>query len=247
MQTLRRGLEVLQAIKAHQPCGLREIHVATGLAKPTLLRFLSTFEEMGLIFRPVDDNRYRISARNFLRESRGDIRTLLQEAAAPVLRQLCRRVAWPTDVGLRDGYGMSVAASNRSLSPFPIKPSPIDHHADMLLTAVGRAYLAFTTEAEKQEILDGLQIHDPKHPLIGDKAQVAEILAKTRAQGYGVRSETKRDGFSAIAVPILVNDRPVACMNLFYYANAISLRHVVADHLKALQEAAAQISSRIAG
>lgn len=245
MQTLRRGIDVLRAVKAHQPCTLHQLHIATGLAKPTLLRFLATLEATGILFRSVDENRYRISVMNFLRDSKGDLRTLLLEAATPVLMRLCRQIAWATDVTMRDGNSMSVVASNRSLSPFPIKPSPIGHQPDMLLTAVGRAYLAFTAEEERNEILDGIKASEPRHPLIRNRARVAQILEETREQGYGVRSETKRDGFSAIAVPIVVADRPVACMNLFYYASAVSLPHLVADHLGALKSAAAEIADRI--
>ncbi|MGE0237637.1 MAG: IclR family transcriptional regulator C-terminal domain-containing protein [Parvibaculaceae bacterium] len=245
MQSLQRGLDVLRAVKSHQPCALHQIHLATGLPKPTLSRILATLERSGVIFRTVDDIRYRMSAMSFLEGGAGDIRALLQEVSAPVLRRLCRDVAWPTDLTVRDGSSMTVLASNRALSPFPIKPSPIGHHPDMLLTAVGRAYLAHASDEEREEILASIRAEQPKHPLIRDPKRAAEILRETKAQGYGVRSETKRDGFSAIAVPIMRNGAPAACINLFYYASAVSLRHVVADHLGTLKNAATEIGARL--
>lgn len=245
MQTLIRGLNVLQAVKDHQPCTLQNVHAATGLPKSTTLRILTTLEQRGLIFRPIDDNRYRTSARSLFEGSARDMRTVLQEVAAPVLAHLCKQVAWASDLTVRDGFSMMVVASNRMLSPFPIKPSPHGHHPDMLLTAVGRAYLAFAEEAERQEILDGIAAEQPRHPLIRDRRRGEEILRQTREQGYGVRSETKRDGFSAIAVPILHAGGPVACINLFYYTSAVSLPHLVADHLEPLKSAAAEIAGRL--
>src|SRR6478672_13243687 len=48
---LERGIQVLQALQAQPISALHDIHVATKLPKPTLLRILHTLEQSGLVMR----------------------------------------------------------------------------------------------------------------------------------------------------------------------------------------------------
>lgn len=245
MQSLARGLAVIQSIMANGPCTLHEIHLDTNLPKPTLLRFLEALEGQGVVFRPIDDRRYRISSNSFLFGRTRDLRSVLQEVSVPILSDLCRDIAWPTDLTVRDGHRMIVVTSNRMLSPFSIKPSPHGHQPDMLLTAVGRAYLAYCSPPERDEIIAGIRHDEPDHALARDDAGIQEILTETRRRGYGVRSKFKHDGFNAIAVPVLCKSSPVACINLFFYRRAVSVEAIAAEHLVRLKSAAAEIAAMI--
>lgn len=245
MQGLARGLDVIRSVMMQEPCSLHQIHEDTGLPKPSLLRILSALEEMGIIFRPIDDRRYRLSANNFLTRRKPDMRVALQEISVPVLSKLCRDAVWPSDLVVPDGNRMIVIASNRMLSPFSIKPSAHGHQPDMLLTAVGRAYLAFSSESSRDAIVEAIRADQPGHRMLQDMSALAALFAETRARGYGIRSEFKSDGFSAIAVPVLVGDQPVACLNIFYYKSAVSLENMVADHLPKLEKAAHEIAARL--
>lgn len=246
MQSLERGLAVIQCVIENGPCGLHQIHKATDLPKPTLLRILAALESRGIIFRAIDDKRYRISGNSFLFRQQRDLQLVLQEVSVPILSKLCSDIAWPTDLVVRDGHSMVVVASNRMLSPFPIKPTPHGHHPDMLLTAVGRAYLAFCGDEEREEIIASIRAATPAHPELRDPKTLPELLRQTRQQGFGVRSRIKHDGFSAIAVPVMVRGSPEACINLFFYRSAVSLENIASDHLARLTAAAQEIAAVIA-
>ncbi|MEZ5792760.1 MAG: IclR family transcriptional regulator C-terminal domain-containing protein [Nitratireductor sp.] len=241
MQSLRRGIAVIESIKSHEPCGLHQIHQDTGLPKPTLLRILDTLESLGVVFRPIDDKRYRLGANGILASRDRDIRAVLQEVSVPILMNLCRDIAWPSDLVIPDGNSMVVVASNRMLSPFPIKPTGHGHHPDMLLTAVGRIYLACSDADTRNAIIQGIRMEQPDHPLLQNIPTLETLLAETKAKGYGVRSDYKHDGFGAIAVPVFVGAKPIACLNLFYYRSAVSLENIVSDHLDRLNQAAQAI------
>lgn len=227
------------------PCGLHQIYEATGLPKPTLLRILAALESRGIIFRAIDDKRYRISGNSFLFSQQRDLQLVLQEVSVPILSKLCSDIAWPTDLVVRDGHSMVVVASNRMLSPFSIKPTPHGHHPDMLLTAVGRAYLAFCGEDERVEIIASIREANPAHPELRDPKALPELLRQTRQQGFGVRSKIKHDGFGAIAVPVMLGGSPTACINLFFYRSAVSQENIVSDHLARLTAAAQEIAAAI--
>lgn len=245
MQSLNRGLAVIQCVLENGPCGLHQIFEATELPKPTLSRILAALESRGIVFRAIDDKRYRISSNSFLFGQQRDLQLVLQEVSVTILSNLCKDIAWPTDLVVRDGHSMAVVASNRMLSPFPIKPTPHGHQPDMLLTAVGRAYLAFSGDEERDEIVTSIRKATPAHPELRDPKSLPELLRQTRVQGYGVRSKIKHDGFSAIAVPVMVKGSPAACINLFFYKSAVSQENVASDHLARLTAAAQEIATAI--
>lgn len=245
MQSLDRCLAVIQCVIEKGPCGLHQIHEITDLPKPTLLRILAALEKRGIIFQAIDDKNYQVSSSSFLFGQKRDLKLLLQEASVSILSNLCKDIAWPTDLVVRHGHSMAVIASNRMLSPFLIKPSPHGHQPDMLLTAVGRAYLAFCGEDERAEIIASIREANPAHPELRDPKTLPELLRQTRQQGFGVRSKIKHDGFSAIAVPVMLGGSPTACINLFFYRSAVSEENIVSDHLARLTAAAQEIAAAI--
>jgi IclR family transcriptional regulator, mhp operon transcriptional activator len=94
---LERGLRVLQALQSSSILSLHEIHQATRISKPSLLRILNTLEHVGFVSRRLADGHYRISA--FARMGRKrDRYDRVAEAAAPVLDRLCQKVSWPSDL-----------------------------------------------------------------------------------------------------------------------------------------------------
>ena len=84
-----------------------------------------------------------------------------------------------------------------------------------------------------------------RRTLLQNLAALKTRLAETKAKGYGVRSKFKYDGHAAIAVPVLVEGRPVTCINLFYYKSAVSQENLVSDHLSKLTAAASAIAVRL--
>src|SRR5438046_2785704 len=85
---LERGLLVLQALQTNPIASLHEIHLATRISNPRLLRILNTLERAGYVARRLVDGHYRISS--FARVGRKrDRYDRVAEAAAPVLDRLC--------------------------------------------------------------------------------------------------------------------------------------------------------------
>src|SRR5262245_1914373 len=79
---LERGLRVLQTLQSSSILSLQEIHQATRISKPSLLRILNTLEHVGFVSRRLADGHYRISA--FARMGRKrDRYDRVAEAAAP--------------------------------------------------------------------------------------------------------------------------------------------------------------------
>jgi IclR family mhp operon transcriptional activator len=252
---LQRGLQVLHLLQSTSVSSLHEIHVSTKISKPSLLRILKTLEQAGVVSRRLADGHYRISAGLSRMARKGDRHDRVAEAAAPVLDRLCRKVLWPSDLLVPAGNHMERRESNRSRSPFPHYPAyeatVVGQPVGWLLTAVGRAYLAFCPDREREVILQRLRkTNKPDDQLAHEPKRLAKILAETRQRGYGTRDPIFTGGLygapiddrlAAIAVPLLDRTRVYGSINLLWIRTAFTTEEFAARHLADLQGAAAEI------
>jgi IclR family transcriptional regulator, mhp operon transcriptional activator len=189
IRALERGLQVLDALRANPISPLQDLHRATRIPKPTLLRILHTLDRAGLVSRRLADGHYRLSASSGAVRKR-DRYDRVAEAAAPVLFRLCEKVKWPSDLFVPAGDCMERRETSRPYSPFtiPAMPQKIGVRVGWLMTGVGRAYLAWCSEKERNEILERLRkLNRPGDGLARDPKRFDKILGETRRRGYATR------------------------------------------------------------
>ena len=177
------------------------------------------------------------------------------EAAAPVLDRLCQKVRWPSDLMVPAGDHMERRETSQPSSPFYAQSSHRDRVGQpvgWLLSGVGRAYLAFCPERERETILQLLRKSSkPEDQLARQPDRLNRILAETRARGFATRDPaftagtTARvpmdDGLAAIAVPLLDRTKVHGAINLLWIRTAFTVEQFAAQHLGDLQSAAAEI------
>lgn len=259
MKTIRvisRAVAVLRALEQSPGQSLASLADATKLPKASLLRVLATLELEGLVWRAIGDGLYRnrvsiteLSA-SHLQHHR------LAELAAPVLQDLQRRIVWPSDLAVRQDFAMAMVETSRRVSSLSLVREALGFRVDMLMSAVGRAYLAFCPEDESREIVEHLRAHpeDCINPQRISAAGVQRMLEETRLQGYGVRDprfggshrtiKEFDDGLSAIAVPILAEDgRVLGCVTIVWLRRFKLEREIVRNHLPQLRAAARKIAA----
>ena len=255
IRALERGLKVLRAVQEVPTSTLHDLHRATGLPKPSLLRILSTLEHEGMIHRRLDDGLYGASSRLSRIVRRRDRFDYLAEAAAPVLDRLCQRIVWRSDLCVPAGDHMEIRETTRRISPIPVSPGRIGYRINWLLTAPGRAYLAFCRTEERHRIIALLsKTRNPQDQLAHDPERLDAILAAVRRRGYGSRDPSFSggfqdrpfdDGLSGIAVPIVTGIRVHGAINIIWVRRALTVQKMVSQHLADLQAAAAEIASAI--
>lgn len=252
IRALARGLDVFKAVVKRRDASLQELHEDTGLAKPTLLRILKTLEEGGLARRSLGDSRYRVSSGArlvFLPPSDAD---LVAEHAAPLLDALCREVLWPSDLGVYSEGAIQIIESSRYQTPFPVNRHLMGYTVHVLMSAMGRAWLAFSPPAVTRDVLERLRRSDDPYDWgARNPAKVMRSLAAIRSAGYATR-EPGYGGWirpgqgDAIAVPVMQGKRVLACLSLSWPANAASVKQIAAKHLEQLQATAAGIAAKVA-
>src|SRR5215212_11684604 len=83
IRALERGLQVIQALQGRPIASLHDIHLATHISKPSLLRILNTLVNSGFVSRRLADGHYRISSFTGMAPKR-DRHARVAEAAAPI-------------------------------------------------------------------------------------------------------------------------------------------------------------------
>ena len=252
---LERGLQVLKVLHERPIASLHEMHLATRISKPSLLRILATLEGAGLVSQRLADGRYRVSGNLGRMARKRDRYDRVAEAAAPVLDRLCQKVKWPSDLFVPAGNFMERRETSRPHSPFVFRSGTaigVGERACWLMTGVGRAYLAFCPDREREQILQRLRRSERfEDQLAREPKRLERILAETRARGYGTRDPSFvgggygnapfDDGLAAIVVPLRDGPRVYGSINILFIKTAFTVEEFAAHHLADLNAAAAEI------
>ncbi len=252
VRALSRGLDVLEALETHDGMALRELHRITTLPKPTLLRLLSTLERHGYVSQRLADGYWRRTSRGRL-PAASEAKEQLLDCSTAVLHELCRDIAWPSDVGVyRDGT-MEIIESNRALTPLAIAPVPVGLRVSLLGSGLGRAWLAYCGDAERQQAIAHARLvsdANTTHGGAGPRHSIEAMLDRTRRKGHGCRAPSGvttsvGQGDIGIAVPILSAGRLLGCLNIVWRSSAMSEAVFADRYLPRLQQAARAIGARI--
>lgn len=250
---LERGLQVLRFLHSEPISSLQDIHRATAISKPSLLRILNTLERAGVVARRLADGRYRLSVFTDVVRKR-DRHDRVAEAAAPVLDRLCQKVKWPSDLFVPAGGCMERRETNLPHSPFVLAGlhSRVGGRVGWLMTGVGRAYLAWCPEKEREATFRLLRkSSNPEDWLARDPRKLERILSEVRHRGYATRDPSYvagrfgeppvDDGAAAIAVALFDGRRVHGSINFRWIRTAFTVEEFAARHLADLQDAAREI------
>lgn len=255
IRSLERGLNVMRTLQELGPASLKEIYNVSKLPRPTLLRILRTLESVGLIRRGIGDGLYRNSFRLEKMVYKLDETDRLAEIAAPIIDQLCKKISWPSDLAVlsRDGLYMELKETSRPNSPFLLNHDQIGHQVNLVLSAVGRAYLAHCSNDEL-EILTAqlLETGLPENQMLPNKKKFNAMLETVRQRGYAVRDPSFGggnppfrsqfdDGLDAIAVPLPYEGHIIGCVSITWIRKAASIEQMSKIYLKLLQSTAKEI------
>ena len=258
IRALERGLQVLRALQASPISSLHDIHLATKIPKPTLLRILHTLDRAGLLSRRLVDGHYRLSTLTEVPRRR-DRHDRVAEAAAPVLVRLCQKVKWQSDLYVPAGNCMERRETTRAYSPFALHTLHIPNvgaRVPWLMSGVGRAYLAWCPEKERQETLRRLRKSNNPHDRIAHgQTKLDKIFNEARRRGYATRDPgfvggpyggpQRNDGLAAIAVALSDGTRAYGSINMLWVKTAFTVEGFAARHLADLQGAAREIVSSL--
>ena len=242
VQSVARAFALLRALNEHNFTTVQELSRITGLPRATVYRLLDTLVSEGYVANGAERKTYRLTIQvRALSEGFAD-EAWLAEVASPVLRELGQKIVWPTDIATFDRDSMIVRETTLMKSPLSINHGTAGYRPPVLQSALGRAYLAWCPDRERDMILRTISYSArPDAPFARDKAAVDRLLADVRRRGYGFRVGGLEPKTGSIAVPVFKGRRVLACINMHYILSALSEAEVAARYLEPMRAAAADI------
>jgi IclR family mhp operon transcriptional activator len=246
IRSVERAIELLQALNKQAVSTLDSLYRQTGLPKPTLVRLLRTLEAKQLVSQSSQYGNYFLTAGVNTLSCGYHHEPLIVEASAPIMEALTKKIRWPLSVAVFKSDAMIIRYSTISHSPWALLHSITGMHVSMVNRALGRAYLAFSSPAEQEFILQIVrQSEHPEDLLARDDKQMRKIINEIKKCGYALRNPAVSKGSATIAVPIFDEDRVVASLGLTWFLSAMTTKQIVDQHAVGLQKAAKDISARL--
>lgn len=246
VQGLVRGLSVLRALNERNYATALELSRDTGLPRATIYRLLETLIQSGYVTRGARRETYQLTIQVRALSDGFNDEAWLTEVASPVLEDLGQQIVWPTDIATFDRDAMIVRDTTHGSSPLSINREKAGFRPPMLESALGRAYLAWCPALERELILRTIaNSSQPDAELARDRAAVDALLGQVLQKGYGFREGGMSPKTGSIAVPVRWADRVIACINIHYILSALTEREVADRYLRVMQDAAAEIETRM--
>lgn len=220
---LLRGLEVLKALNEGGPQAIGDLYRVTGIAKPTLVRIVETLQHAGYVNAGNADRRYAVTPRVLSLANGYEEQRWLLEVTGPLLDELRSVAGWPVELGVFDTDAMVILNTSRQPGYLSVNRKP-GSRVPLFKTALGRAYLGALPEQESDALMAKLAVRpEDEFEAARSPRNFRRLLEVIREQGYSTADRETLTNGRAIAVAIVVNDRPVASVNLVAHASAMSM------------------------
>ncbi len=242
VESIARGLHVLRTVSKFHIVTLGDIFAETKIPKPTIVRVLETLISEGYVARDNLCGGYRITSKaNELGLGYNGISQII-EVARPIAIALTERTQWTVGIGTPDNDAIWLRFSTAALCKRANAVS-LGWRLDLFYTAMGRAYLAFCPDADRERIFKSRI--DSGVSDRADEAKVRELLPEIREKGYATRGDTRTVSASSVAAPIFSQGTLLAIVNLSYFKEATRPHTLRAETTKSLLETRAAIEAAI--
>ncbi len=246
IRSVERAIDLLQALNRRPVSTLHDLHLETGLPKPSIVRLLRTLEAKGMVAHSSSYGTYRLLSHIKSLSCGFHHEPLIIEVANEILIDFTKREGWPLALALFDVDAMIVRASTIPYTSLSLLHSSLNMRLGMVSRAIGRCYLAHCSDNERKIILDIIrQSGDPEDRDALDPRKLSRILRTVREQGYALRDRTLNPRSSTMAVPVMSNDRVIASLGLTWITVAMTEERAVELFYPKLVETARRISEAL--
>jgi DNA-binding IclR family transcriptional regulator len=199
-QTVGKALRVLEAL-GEGDSRLVDISERLGEHKSTVLRLLSTLEAHGFVQQDERTKRYSLGLKVVQLASEALAEIDLRGAAQEILYELNDLTGETIHLGVYDEP--QVVYIDKRESTFPIRMySRVGARAECYCTGVGKAIIAFLTDAELERYLGKVSFTQYTPSTITSPEALREEVERIRAGGYAFDEQEHEEGVRCVAAPV---------------------------------------------
>jgi IclR family transcriptional regulator, mhp operon transcriptional activator len=241
IRAVARALAVLRLMNTAQRWTLHELHGQTRLPKSTLFRVLATLQHEGYVQVDPARGQYTLSAKVHELSAGYSEQSKVVNAGAQITLRVTREIKWPLAIGVRDGEAMVVAHSTMPYSPLAVHSTTIGHRLSLTGSAIGQAYLAHCSDAERNSLLDLFELSVEASNRAKLLEEIRGTLSQVRHDGYAVRRPGRGSESATVAVPIQHEGEAIAALGMTVFGRLMS-RRMVEQFLPVLMATAQEIA-----
>ena len=226
IQSIVRVLIVMEALNRRNISSVDVLHSITGLPKPTLIRILGTLIGAGYIFHVSRRDGYVLTEK-ILRLSAGfRYHDAIVDIARPLLEAFTEEHKWQLSIATLDADAMRVRFNTRHLSPFSPEQRYLNKRLGMLNSALGRAYLAYCSDIERDSIIKLIRAAQREGDgQVRDFENFDPLIETIRTRRYAIAERQPGDPVRSFAVPILLGNAREGVLGsiaLFYFGSVMT-------------------------
>lgn len=160
--TLGRGLDVLRCFTATHPVlGNKDISQRTGLPKPTVSRLTYTLTTLGYLRHVPRLGKYELGSAVLSIAYPLLANIKVRQIARLQMKALAEYARGWVSLGMRERLNMVYIETSRSTEALDSKPD-IGQTFPILMSAMGRAYLAGLEEHEREAVINQIKVKTPE-------------------------------------------------------------------------------------
>lgn len=241
MTSLARGLAVLRCFAdSERPMTIAQAARLTGLSRPAVKRCLHTLVRLGYAVQ--DGTLYalrpKVLALGFAYLSSSS----LAMRAQPLLDQLRDDLHESCSLGVIEEdevYYVARAEVSRIMS-IALR---VGSRLPLYCTSMGRVILAGLDRPAQQAYLRRTELFARTDLTATEPAVLFEILDHVAQEGYAIIDQELERGLRSIAVPVIVDGRVIAAVNIGTQADRVSMADLRSRYLPALRRVARDLAA----
>lgn len=246
VRSIERGLAILDTIARHENSSTAQISTYSGVPRTSVYRILETLEDLGYVRRSDEGKYFHLTSKLRLMGSRHDGVSVIGELAFPAMKQLVRKVWWPSSLSLIDHDAMRIVESTHHLSPHSVHRNAIGTRLPLLTTGSGRAYICFCGKTERQALLKNVAKHYDANTMERNLERLHHVQQEAERDGFASSNGDTDPRFASIALPVRQSDQVVAALNLIFFRKTMKIKTAVTKFLPKLTYAVENIEAEIA-
>ena len=241
VEAVVRAVQLLESLNRQPVASIAQLHQQTGIPKPSLVRLLQTLEMLGYVRRGPKAGAYLLTSKVRLLASGFHSEPRIIEVVAPLLDALTQAIKWPAALAVPDNGAAVIRYSTIASSPLALLHSSIDMRLSLFTRALGRVYLAFCDEDEREALISLADVaSNPEDAAAQQRQSLDATLELIRRQGYALRDPKVRPVSKTLALPVFDAHRVVASIGITWFTSTMGDEEAVRRYLGLLQAVADQ-------
>lgn len=241
IEPVRRSFLLVEALSRRRTSNVGVLVGETGLPRPTVIRLLHTLIELGYVARVSRQHGYRLTDRVLGLASSIRFVDHLVDAAMPHMSRFTADHGWPLYLATLSYGAIMIRHSTAADSPLSFESAGLNLRRPMLTSALGRVWLAFCSEEERNAVL-----RDIGGLTSRQEATLRQSLAAIRREGYAFTRPPRPARLNGIAVAIREasrdGERVIGSLSMRFPSSAMTEAEVGSRYGRSLQLLARMIA-----